>query len=209
MQMTENKQQRPILIASFSEVLVAAEIFRAREMNGWSSRAQFSAFRAPEPPGSRETPRISRHSCRCAILKLHNAPVDITVDKRSSTSSEKPQQNQHFKYHRAVRYLYHDANKVLIPLQSISPVPSRRAPLIVTLVWNMHRSGAACSLNVTSIGICLSRQHVRSFRNRAFFVPEFTAAVDSPGMRDYSETDLWNARWPTSQGFFRGLHESA
>jgi len=207
--MTENKQQRPILIASFSALFAAAEIFRAREMNGWSSRAQFSAFRAPEPPGSRETPRISRHSCRCAILKLHNAPVDITVDKRSSTSSEKPQQNQHFKYHRAVRYSYHDANKVLIPLQSISPVPSRRTPLIVTLVWNMHRSGAACSLNVTSIGICLSRQHVRSFRNRAFFVPEFTAAVDSPGMRDYSETDLWNARWPTSQGFFRGLHESA
>ena len=209
MQMTENKQQRPILIASFSVVLVAAEIFRAREMNGWSSRAQFSAFRAPEPPGSRETPRISRHSSRCAILKLHNAPVDITVDKRSSTSSEKPQQNQHFKYHRVVRYLYHDANKALIPPQSISPAPSRRTPLIVTLVWNMHRSGAACSLNVTSIGICLSRQHVRSFRNRAFFVPEFTAAVDSPGMRDYSETDLWNARWPTSQGFFRGLHESA
>jgi hypothetical protein len=209
MQMTENKQQRPILTASFSVVFAAAEIFRAREMSGRNWRAPLSAFRAPQPPGSRETPRISRHSCRCAILKLHNAPVDITVDKRSSTSSEKPQQNQHFKYHRVVRYLYHDANKALIPPQSISPAPSRRTPLIVTLVWNMHRSGAACSLNVTSIGICLSRQHVRSFRNRAFFVPEFTAAVDSPGMRDYSETDLWNARWPTSQGFFRGLHESA
>ena len=207
--MTENKQQRPTLIASFSTLFDAAKIFRAREMSALGSRANHTAFRPQKSRGFCKTAPPRAQVSHRGILSRPRAPVDITVDKGRSTSSEKPQQNQHFKYHRVVRYLYHDANKALIPPQSISPAPSRRTPLIVTLVWNMHRSGAACSLNVTSIGICLSRQHIRIFRNRAFFVPDFTAAVDSPGMRDYSETDLWNARWPTSQGFFRGLHESA
>ena len=207
--MTENKQQRPTLIASFSTLFDAAKIFRAREMSALGSRANHTAFRPQKSRGFCKTAPPRAQVSHRGILSRPGAPVDITVDKGRSTSSEKPQQNQHFKYRRVVRHSYRDANKALIPSQSISPAPARRTPADVTLVWNMHRSGAACSLNVTSIGICLSRQHIRIFRNRAFFVPDFTAAVDSPGMRDYSETDLWNARWPTSQGFFRGLHESA
>ena len=207
--MTENKQQPPTLIASFSTLFAAAKIFRAREMSALNSRAYHTAFRPQESRGFCKTAPPRAQVSHRVILSRLSAPVDITVDKGRGTGSEKPQQNQHFKYRRVVRHSYHDANKALIPSQSISPVPSRRTPPDVTLVWNMHRSGAACSLNVTSIGICLSRQHVRIFRNRVLFVPDFTAAVDSPGMRDYSETDLWNARWPTSQGFFRGLHESA
>ena len=178
-------------------------------MGALNSRANHTAFRPQKSRGfCKSAPPRAQVSHRVILSRL-SAPVDITVDKGRGTGSEKPQQNQHFKYRRVVRHSYRDANKALIPSQWISPVPSRRTPPDVTLVWNMHRSGAACSLNVTSIGICLSRQPVRIFRNRVLFVPDFTAAVDSPGMRDYSETDLWNARWPTSQGFFRGLHESA
>jgi CDP-diacylglycerol---glycerol-3-phosphate 3-phosphatidyltransferase len=82
-------------------------------------------------------------------------------------------------------------------------MPRRPAP-IVTLLWNMHRSGAACSLSVTIIGICLSRQHLRIYRNRPNFPAEIERTVDWTGMQDYSDLDLWNACRPTSQGFFPG-----
>ena len=172
-------------------------------------RAHLSAFRAHYSAKSCATPRLSPPLLHRVIRTIHNAPVDITVDNEAPLNGEKPQQNQHFKYHRPIRYMYIAVNKPLMsPLARLPANPQQAAP-IVTLVWNMHRSGAACSLNDTSIGICLSRQHLRTCRNRPNFMAEFIAAVDSPGMRDYSETDLWNARWPTSQGLFRGIHESA
>jgi hypothetical protein len=232
--MTENKQQRPILIASFSTLFAAARISRTREMEGgnfrtfWPHTASRKAsgylpdcrVARATSPGARitnhqslltnhETPRPCLGYSHREFLNSHSAPVDITVDKGSSTSSEKPQQNQHFKYHRSVRYSYRAVNRPLTTLRKPQPAARRRAAPIVTLIWNMHRSGAACSLNVTSIGICLSRQHLRIYRNRANFLAEIARTVDSTGMQDYSDVDLWNARWPTSQGFFRGLHESA
>jgi hypothetical protein len=121
-------------------------------------------------------------------LKLRQAPVDITVDKGTGCVGEKAQQNQHFKYHRAASNSYCAVNKLLAAKRKPSPPSAGRSDGIVTAVWNMHRSGAACSLNVTSIGICLSRQHVRIYRKQPFFAAECAAAVDSPGMRDYSET---------------------
>jgi CDP-diacylglycerol---glycerol-3-phosphate 3-phosphatidyltransferase len=42
---------------------------------------------------------------------------------------------------------------------------------------------------------------LRSCRNFALLAAECAAAVDSPEMRDYSETDLWNARGPRAKGF--------
>ena len=48
------------------------------------------------------------------IHTVHQAPVDITVDKGTPPISEKPQQNQHFKYHRVVRYSYRAVNTPLI-----------------------------------------------------------------------------------------------
>jgi hypothetical protein len=207
--MTENKQQRPILIASFSAFFAAAEIFRAREMSARNSRAQLSVFRAQKSPESCEMPRPRTQFVSGTKLKLHSAPVDITVDKGTPRTSEKAQQNQHFKYHRPVRYSYHAVNKPVTRLPTPEPTPPLRATPIVTLRWNMHRSRAACSLNVTNIGICLSRQHLRIYRNHAIFMAEIARTVDWTRMQDYSDLDLWNARWPTSQGFFRGLHESA
>jgi hypothetical protein len=207
--MTENKQKRPTLIASFSAVFATTQVFRAPQM----SRSKYASFRrasgAQNLRESLQKSLLKPQVMHRVIHTIHNAPVDITVDKGTPPISEKAQQNQHFGYHRVVRYSYRAVNTPLTAeVGAILPAPPRSAP-IVTLIWNMHRSGAACSLNVTSIGICLSRQHIRIYRKRAFFAPEFTAAVDSPGMRDYSETDLWNVRWPASQGFFRGLHESA
>jgi hypothetical protein len=207
--MTENKQQRPILIASFSALFAAAEIFRAQEMSAWNSHAQFSGFRAQKSPESCGKPRPRTQFLPRVILKLHRAPVDITVDKGTPRTSEKAQQNQHFKYHRPVRYSYRSVNKPLTRLPAPEPTRPLRATPIVTLRWNMHRSRAACSLNVTNIGICLSRQHLRIYRNHANFTAEIARTVDWTRMQDYSDFDLWNARWPTSQGFFRGLHESA
>jgi hypothetical protein len=128
------------------------------------------------------------HASRPLLLKLRQAPVDITVDKGTGFIPEKAQQNQHFKYHRALSNSYRAVNKPLTVNLKSGPPKAGRSAAIVTAVWNMHRSGAACSLNVTSIGICLSRQQLRIDRNRAFFVAECAAAVDSPGMRDYSET---------------------
>ena len=107
------------------------------------------------------------------IHAIHKAPVDITVDKGSSSISEKAQQNQHFKYHRLVPSLYHDANTVLIAtVMPNYPAPPPSAPNI-TLIWNMHRSGAACSLNVTSVGICLSRKQcvVTAFAPISPYIP--------------------------------------
>ena len=204
MQMTENKEQRPVPVARFPVFFAAAKDSRAPEMSAWNSRALFREFGAENSRASCETPRMSPKFSPRVILSFDSAPVDITVDKQAHHACEKAQQNQHFKYHSAVRYSYRAVKKPLTALPQPTAAPPRHLPSIVTLLCNMHRSGAACSLNVTSIGICLSRQHLRIYRNRAFFVPESTAAVDSPGMRDYSENDLWNARWPTSQGFFPG-----
>jgi hypothetical protein len=207
--MTENKQRRSILIASFSALFAAAEVFRVREMSAWNSRAHFSVFRAQKSPEFCEKPRPRTQFLPRVILKSHSAPVDITVDKATPRSSEKAQQNQHFKYRWPVWYSYRAVNKPLAKLPTPEPTPPLRATPFVTLRWNMHRSRVACSLNVTNIGICLSSQHVRIYRNHANFTPEIARTVDSTGMQDYSDFDLWNARWPTSQGFFRGIHESA
>lgn len=191
--MTENNHQRPMLIASFSAFFAATLHFFAQEKS----------------PGSSETPRLRPQLLHRVFLSPYNPPVDITVDKGTPPLSEKDQQNQHFNYHSVVRYSYGAVNNPLIqPRAPRHPIP-QRAVRIITPVWNMHRSGAACSLNVTSIGIWLSRQHLRIYRNRAFFAPESTAAVDSSDMRDYSETDLWNSRGPRAKGFSRGSHESA
>jgi hypothetical protein len=185
--MTENKQQRPILIDGFSALFAAAHDFHAREMDGWNLRSRVPQTISSET-SRHKTPRPGAQVLHRVIHAIHKAPVDITVDKGTPPDSEKPQQNQHFKYHRPVPSSHCAANTALIAkVEPNSPVPSPASP-IITLVWNMHRSGAACSLNVTSIGICLSRQHVRIYRNRAFFAAECAAAVDSPGMRDYSET---------------------
>jgi len=92
------------------------------------------------------------------IHTIHNAPVDITVDKGAPLNGEKAQQNQHFKYRRVVPGLYRDANTALIATVGPNWPAISASAVIVTALWNMHRSGAACSLNVTSIGICLSRQ---------------------------------------------------
>src|SRR5271155_6024520 len=125
--MTENKQQRPILITSFSTLFVAARIFRARETEGGNFRSllprtasrKASGYRSDcrvartASPGSRitnrqplitnhETPRPCEGFSHRVFLSSHRAPVDITVDKGSSTSSEKAQQNKHFKYYRSV-----------------------------------------------------------------------------------------------------------
>jgi hypothetical protein len=169
--MTENKRRRPILIGGFLAPFASEEIFRTPENSSKSCETP--------PPRAQVFHRV--------FLKLHNPPVDITVDKGTPPKSEKAQQNQHFKYHRPVPSLHRNANKEL--MQNLRPNSPASPPssTIVKPVWNMHRSGAACSLNVTSIGICLSRQHVRIYRNRAFFAAECAPAVDSPGMRDYSE----------------------
>jgi hypothetical protein len=95
--MTENKQQRPILIASFSAVSAAAAAFGARKMDGWNLKS-----RLPQPASSdtsrHQTLRPSAQLFHRVIHTIHNAPVDITVDKGTPPNSEKAQQNQHFKY---------------------------------------------------------------------------------------------------------------
>jgi hypothetical protein len=231
--MTENKQRRPILIASFSALFAAARIFRASEMEGGNFRSllprtasrKASGYRSDcrvaqtTSPGSRitnhqslitthETPRPCMGYLHRVFLNLHCAPVDITVDKGSSTSSEKAQQNQHFKYHRSVRYSYRAVNRPLTTLRKPEPAPRRRATPIVTPIWNMHRSGAACSLNVTSIGICLSRQQYVFAAISHFSSQNMLPPLTHPECGTIVKRPLECSR-PTSQGFFRGLHESA
>ena len=123
------------------------------------SRAHFSAIRAHKSTKSRASPRLSPQLLHRVIHTVHNAPVDITVDKGTPPISEKAQQNQHFKYHSLARSSYYPVNKSLTALWKSKPTPPQPAAPIVTPVWNMHRSRAACSLNVTSMGICLSSQH--------------------------------------------------
>jgi hypothetical protein len=156
--MTENKQQRPTLIATRIGLFSCAEVFRAPEMNR-SKKARFRrASRAQNLREPHQKSRLKPQLMHRVIHTIHKAPVDITVDKETSTSSEKPQQNQHFKYHRLVRYSYRAVNTPLTAKVRAILAPRPRPAPIVTPIWNMHRSGAACSLNVTSIGICLSRQ---------------------------------------------------
>ena len=205
--MTENKQQRPILIGGFSAPFTAARDFRARETNGWNLRSPVPQTISSET-SRHKTPRQGAQVLHRVIHTIHTPPVDITVDKGTLPDSEKAQQNQHLKYHRPVlsQYLYvHKALITKFEANSLAPPPS--AP-IVTLVWNMHRSEAACSLNVTSIGICLSRQHVRIYRNRAFFAANVLLPLTRPECGTIVKRPLECSR-PTSQGFFRGLHESA
>jgi hypothetical protein len=166
-------------------------------------------FRAQEnSPGSRETAPPRPQLLHRAIHTIHSAPVDITVDKGTPPNSKKPQQNQHFKSHTPVPSLYPNANTPLIA----NPNPNSPAPApsssIVTPKWNMHRSGAACSLNVTSIGICLSSQHC-VFTAISLFSAHFAPPpLTPPECRTIVKRPLECSR-PTSQGFFRGFHESA
>jgi hypothetical protein len=204
--MTENKQKRPILIGGFSAVSAAAHDSCAQEMEGWNLRSRVSQTASRES-FQHETPRPPAQVLRRVIHTVHNAPVDITVDKEPPPNSEKAQQNQHFKCDASVPCLYCPANKALIArMAENSPARSPSAP-IVTLVWNMHRSGAACSLNVTSIGICLSSQHY-VFTAIAHFSQRNPPRLTPLACGTIVKRPLECSR-PTSQGFFRGLHESA
>jgi hypothetical protein len=72
--MTQNKQQRPMLIASFSALFAATHGFCA-------------------PENSTHHPRIhvrAHNLSHRVFLNLHNAPVDITVDKGPPLNSENP-----------------------------------------------------------------------------------------------------------------------
>ena len=164
MQTIENNQRRPILIATICP-LFSAITGRKMVINGSrNALAQRSPKRLPQP----------------RILKIHNAPVDITVDKETPPSSEKAQQNQHFKYHRPARNSYRSVNKPLI-----TPATPQRSALStairsISLMLNMHRSGAACSLSVTSIGICLSSQQPAFLRPAPFSRPCLPAPLTRP-----------------------------
>jgi hypothetical protein len=59
-------------------------------------------------------PRPRAQVLHRVIHTIHDAPVDITVDKEALLNGEKAQQNQHFKYHSAVPGLYCDVNTALI-----------------------------------------------------------------------------------------------
>jgi hypothetical protein len=204
--MTENKQQRPVLIGCSSAFFAPAQIFSAREMR-WSLRSHVPQTTSRET-SKREKPRPRAQVLHRVILNFHNAPVDITVDKGSPPNSEKAQQNQHFKYHRPVLTLYCAANTALIEkVEANSPARSPSAP-IVTLVWNMHRSGAAGSLNVTSIGVCLSSQQYVFTATLHFSKRNPPPPLTPPECGTIVKRPLECSR-PTSQGFFRGLHESA
>jgi hypothetical protein len=205
--MTENKQQRPILIASFSAPFAAAHDFRARDMDGRNSCNRVPQTTSRETP-KHETPRLPAQFLHRIIHAIHNSPVDITVDKEPPPNSEKAQQNRHFEYHQPVLRLHCDENKVLIAkVGPNSPASSPSAP-IVTLVWNMHRFAAACSLNVTSVGICLSSQHYAFNAISHFSQPNPPPPLTPPKCGTIVKRSLECSR-PTSQGFFRGLHESA
>ena len=142
------------------------------------------------------------------IHTIHNAPVDITVDKGAPLNGEKAQQNQHFKYRRVVPGLYRDANTALIATVGPNWPAISASAVIVTALWNMHRSGAACSLNVTGVGICLSRQQYVVTATAHFSSPISPPPLTPPNCRTIVKRPLECSR-PTSQGFFRGLHESA
>jgi hypothetical protein len=142
-------------------------------------------------------------------LKFHSAPVDITVDKGTSTSDEKPQQNQHFKYHRVVRHSYRDVNKPLIAPSAPKSAPPQRPAPIITLVWNMHRFGAACSLNVTNIGICLSRQQYVFNAASHYSARTLRLSLTHPKGGTIVKRTFGMLAGPRAKGFSRGFHESA
>jgi hypothetical protein len=149
MQTIENNQRRPVLIAG-TFALFSATSHRNRTLNRWrDAQTQWSPKRA-----------LQRR-----ILIIHNAPVDITVDKETPPGGEKAQQNQRFKYHRGALNSYRTVNKQLIAPATLQHFALASANCSVSLMLNMHRSGAGCSLSVTSIGICLSSQQ------RAFHAP--------------------------------------
>src|SRR5580692_8110670 len=110
--MTENKQQRPMLIASFSALFAAAHDLRAREIDGWNSRSRVSQTTSIEA-SRHKTLRPGAQVLHRVIHTIHKAPVDITVDKEAHLNDEKAQQNQHFKSHSPVPSLYHAANTPL------------------------------------------------------------------------------------------------
>ena len=123
------------------------------------SRPHFGAPNERSCPAIRKTLTRKSQLIHPVVHTTKRPPVDITVDKGAPPNSEKVQQNQHFKYHRRAQRPYSAANRpftAALRPKSASPV---RTNSIVTRSWNMHRSGAACSLNVTGIGICLSSQH--------------------------------------------------
>jgi hypothetical protein len=157
-----------MLIATKFDIFFCIRSFLGRENSRRNSRGQFSASRTQRSRGSRATTGLSPQFLHRVIHTVHNAPVDITVDKGTPPTGEKAQQNQHFKYHRPMHQSYRHVNKQLITLSILEPAPLRRAAPIVTPIWNMHRSRAACSLNVTSIGICLSRQQYGFSATRHF-----------------------------------------
>lgn len=143
------------------------------------------------------------------IHTIHNAPVDITVDKEGPLNGEKAQQNQHFESHRLVPGLYRAAKKPLTAMVSANWRRISRYAVIVTLLWNMHRSGAGCSLNVTSIGICLCRQHVRIYRKGANFGAKVLPPLTRPECGTIVKRPLECSLAREPRVFPRGLHESA
>lgn len=211
-----------MLIATKFDLFFAhAELLGAQGMSGRKSRSRVPRTISKEIPehGSRitsrdsritsYTPRISPQFLHRVIHTVHNAPVDITVDKGRSTSSEKPQQNQHFKYHRLVWHSYHDVKKVLTAPGAPNSAAPWRPAWIVTPMWNMHRFGAACSLNVTSIGICLSRQQY-VFNATSHFSPRtLRLSLTRPKCGTIVKRTFGMLAGPRAKGFSRGFHESA
>ena len=161
MQTIENNQRRPILIGTICPLFLATSDQKMVVNGSRDALVQRSPRRLPQP----------------RILKIHSAPVDITVDKETPPGSEKAQQNQHFKYHRPARNSYRSVNKPLIAPTKPQHSAMSTANRSVSLMLNMHRSGAACSLSVTSIGICLSRQQRAFLRPAPFSQPSTPAPL--------------------------------
>jgi hypothetical protein len=103
--MTEKKRKRPILISSFSAVSTAAHDSCAQEMDHWNLRSRVPQTASREC-SQHESPRPPAAVLQRAIHTIHNAPVDITVDKGTPPNSEKAQRNQHLKYDAPVLRLY-------------------------------------------------------------------------------------------------------
>ncbi len=199
-----------MLIATKYDTFFAhAQLLSAQKMSDWNSRAHYAAFRTQDSRGSCQTHPLRVPVLHRVILKSNSAPEDITVDKGTPPTSEKAQQNQHFKYHRTVRYSYRDVNRPLIPPSASQFVAPGRAAPNVTPLWNMHRSGAACSLNVTSIGICLSSQQYVVTAISHFSLRNVLPPLTHPECGTIVKRTFGMLAGPRAKGFSRGIHESA
>ena len=139
---------------------------------------------------------------------IHTVPVDITVDKEPPPNDEKPQQNQRFKYRGRAPELYRAGNRELITMCSAIAAVSSRSNPPVTGLLNLHRVGATCSLSVTSVGICLSRQQ-RAFPPPVRYSPPSLPAPLTRFHRGTIVATTFGFTPAREPGVFRGIHESA